>query len=409
MILQTTVGRRLLYLAALALACSRFAAAENVPIPPPYASLALGFDQACVIHNTVSGAEVTAQQVLCWGNNLTGQLGYPAGYDEDNMGNNPPSSPPVPAAVQGLTGFATQLTAGNGFTCALMDGQSAQAAVQCWGWNHYQTLGLNYPGDGTWQPQTIDQPSNFVPSELTQIAAGEDFVCELYGGQVYCWGSNDSQQLGPNATSVVGDGTSGFPNLVSLPRAATAISAGGAHACALVEPVLAGLPLDVFCWGSNSVGQLGSASTGKPAMVSGTLGINVVQVSAGDDYTCALVATGSEYCWGNDLGGEIGTYTNENGAGVVPIPTLTNFPASDGPIAALSTGSEATGNCNTSSTVEGLFCWALYATATAPSQPPWKQRPTLAGWMVTCGLVSRCRPQWDMDLPAPSLPPGMNL
>jgi hypothetical protein len=371
MILQRTVARRLLGLAAmvLALACPRFAAADEILVPPTYASLALGFDQACVIHNTVSGSQVTAQQVLCWGNNLSGQLGYPAGYDEDNMGNNPPTSPPVPAPVQGLSGFATQLSAGNGFTCALIEGQTAQSAVQCWGWNYYQTLGLNYLGDGTWQPQTIDQPSNFVPTELTQISAGEDFVCELYGGHVYCWGSNDWQQLGPTATSLVGLGTSGFPNLVNLPRAAVAISAGGAHVCALMAPVLAGANQEVYCWGSNNAGALGSSSTGAPALVSGLASLNVVQVSAGSDYTCALVSGGSEYCWGDALGGETGTYANENGAGVIPIPTITNFPAADGPIAALSTGSEATGNCNTSATVEGLFCWALYADSTVPSDP----------------------------------------
>jgi alpha-tubulin suppressor-like RCC1 family protein len=366
MILQKTVVKRLLLLAALALALSRFAPAQSAT----YASLALGYDQACVIQSTVNVTGLAVPQVLCWGNNQTGQLGYPVGYGQDNIGNNPPSSPPVPAPVQGLSGSATQLTAGNGFTCALMNGQTAQAAVQCWGWNYYETLGVNYPGDGTWQPQTIDQPSNFVPTELTQVSAGEDFVCELDAGQVYCWGSNDSQQLGPTATSVVGPGTSGFPNLVSLPRAASAISAGGAHACALVEPFLAGLTPDVYCWGSNTRAQLGSASTGNPTVVTGLLGLNVIQVSAGDDYTCALVATGSEYCWGDALGGETGTYANENGAGVIPTPTVTNFPASDGPIAALSKGSDALGNCNTSTSVEGLFCWAgPYPDEIVPSDP----------------------------------------
>jgi alpha-tubulin suppressor-like RCC1 family protein len=98
------------------------------------------------------------------------------------------------------------------------------------------------------------------------------------------------------------------------PTGVLQVSAGRNHACAL----LAGGT--VTCWGENFYGQLGNATnTGNtaddstsanptPTAVAGLTG--VTQIAAGAWHTCALLATGIVTCWGSNLYGQLGNATN---------------------------------------------------------------------------------------------------
>jgi len=90
--------------------------------------------------------------------------------------------------------------------------------------------------------------------------------------------------------------------------AVTAISAGAAHACALL------LSGDVLCWGADDKAQIlgpgdaGSCAQG-PCRVSPTFiaGLpRAVQISAGGDQTCAVDADGGVWCWGSNQGAGLG-------------------------------------------------------------------------------------------------------
>jgi hypothetical protein len=78
-----------------------------------------------------------------------------------------------------------------------------------------------------------------------------------------------------------------------LETGVTAISAGEAHTCALVQD-------QVICWGQNTYGQVGSgtkSATSGPVKVRG-LPPGVQAIAAGSGHTCALV-DGKPWCWGN--------------------------------------------------------------------------------------------------------------
>ena len=68
----------------------------------------------------------------------------------------------------------------------------------------------------------------------------------------YCWGYNNYKQLGDNSTA-----SSSIPVSVDLPSTlqAVAIVAGYAHTCVLTAMD------EVYCWGYNSVGNLGDGTT----------------------------------------------------------------------------------------------------------------------------------------------------
>ena len=78
-------------------------------------------------------------------------------------------------------------------------------------------------------------------------------------------------------------------------RTAVAISAGGAHTCAVLDNG------KLRCWGNGGSGQLGRGNTEDvgdnetPGSVPAVdLGFNrsAVDVSAGDEHTCAILNTG---------------------------------------------------------------------------------------------------------------------
>ncbi len=189
-----------------------------------------------------------------------------------------------------------EVAAGDEHTCALDD----TGEVYCWGANESGQLGDNSTAERT-QPAAAG--IELGAAGATAVDAGDDFSCAVSADQVYCWGANEYGQLGDGSTE---------PSLVPLPvaleGAATSVALGTEHACAIV---MEGDEVVVRCWGRNDGGQLGDGTTeSSPAPVRVDLEGTPLEIAAGERHTCARVQEGGidqVYCWGSDVDGRLGS------------------------------------------------------------------------------------------------------
>jgi alpha-tubulin suppressor-like RCC1 family protein len=144
-------------------------------------------------------------------------------------------------------------------------------------------------------PKRMNEPQ----LSFTTISAGGDFACGVTTDRLlYCWGNDEVGQIGNGL-----DGAGTTPKLATVKSERfTTVSAGLHHACAL------NLNGRVFCWGSDSDGQLGDDRTihsTTPIPVADST-LRFTMISAGDNHTCGLSNTGAAYCWGRGEEGQIG-------------------------------------------------------------------------------------------------------
>lgn len=170
-------------------------------------------------------------------------------------------------------------------------------SLSCWGANSEGQL-----GDTTKVARSLPvEVANSRYFGFVAVAAGSRHTCALRtDGQVMCWGKSSLGQLGDGFVEALT-----FP--VSVARGvgdAVAITAGGDHSCALLATST------VFCWGDNRSGQLGIGTTGFERFPVQVLRLSdVVSVSAGLQHTCALRVNGTVSCWGSNSFGALGTGT----------------------------------------------------------------------------------------------------
>jgi alpha-tubulin suppressor-like RCC1 family protein len=267
-------------------------------VPPVY--LTVGVTQPFVVSSIVTGYQHTCAisngDVYCWGQNALGQV----------KPNDPSRYWMLPQLVP-LGVKVTALSSENDHTCAISNENPPQG--YCWGDNSSGQLGVVVPGSGPVRVAVADG--------LASVTAGSSHTCGLTpAGVAYCWGDDSYGQLGTGgifSCFITGDGvvsTCPGPQPVKTDLRFASLAAGISHTCGLVGA-------QMYCWGLDDGGQLGSSAARLcteqdyyygtysvpcavlPQVVSGAPGF--AAIAAGYE-TCALAVDGSVNCFASPMG-----------------------------------------------------------------------------------------------------------
>ena len=200
---------------------------------------------------------------------------------------------------------ALSISSGSSETCAVL----RHHETRCWGENESGELGIGTQEYSTYPPTTTIPT---LPTAKTLTAGGNSTCGISQEGQLYCWGATTWGQLG------IGDVSDQYqltPAPVRLPALAKKVATAnfGTHACAIVQGG------DLYCWGTNDMGQLGVGNytdTTAPTVPAAIGDHNVVDVAVGYGLTCALQKNGKVKCWGSNLTDPSGAKTNVPGKAI---------------------------------------------------------------------------------------------
>ena len=232
------------------------------------ARLAAGDGFACAI--------TASRNVYCWGEGGRGELGQPL------------ASSAVPVRVLGPEGVSG-LSAGSHHACAW-----SPREAWCWGANDHGQLGAGdaAPHESAVRVTQLGEP----PYQLRMVASGGRHTCALLdagaGARVRCWGADDAGQLDGSSSGVLA--------AVAAERAvpdAVSLGAGDDHTCVSHADERA------TCWGRDVEDQCGpdGAAAGERRAVGAIVG--------GRAHTCFMDVYGV-LCRGDNSVGQMGTNTS---------------------------------------------------------------------------------------------------
>ncbi len=261
----------------------------------PYPILGLGVSRQIALGDGYGCALGSDEKVRCWGNNNYGQLGR----DPSVL-----LRATTPLEVPGMTGVKS-IAAGINHTCALkMDG-----SLYCWGNNQDGKI-----GNGNTNTQVTPFQVNLA-EKMIDVAASKYNTCAIVDvtRSVYCWGNNMVGQVGIGYSSY---DPILLPQRVSI-TSVKKITMDEGHVCAVT------IANNVLCWGGNYAGELGydpkldqypnPGSLNKDDIIIPipvNLGAGqVLDVSAGHQFTCYVMIGGGVRCVGSN-NGSLGTLGN---------------------------------------------------------------------------------------------------
>src|SRR5690554_2685964 len=169
-------------------------------------------------------------QVQCWGDSDNGKLGHTESTEQ---------------VVTGIDKALLVSSKGN-HSCALLN----NGRVECWGFNLNGQI-----GNGLGDLNSVLTPNRVRNlSQVISLSSGEHYNCAAtVAGQVLCWGNNQYGQLGyiPRSNRPDVRPFSPRPEIVVGISTVKEVSVSQSHSCARLKNN------DIYCWGKNDSGQLG--------------------------------------------------------------------------------------------------------------------------------------------------------
>jgi alpha-tubulin suppressor-like RCC1 family protein len=148
-----------------------------------------------------------------------------------------------------------------------------------------------------------------VPVEVTvgngwsTISAAQSVTsaswCGVKFGELHCWGTNESGQLGNGAT---GGGT-GWARRIGTLIGWQSVSISSSHTCGLRYG-------EIYCWGTNGFGMVGDGTT-MQRLSPTALGETAFRIRTQTSRSCAI-RDGELFCWGRNGSGQLDNQTEEN-------------------------------------------------------------------------------------------------
>jgi alpha-tubulin suppressor-like RCC1 family protein len=253
----------------------------QVPIPNRITTPSRIGKHAVAVGTSAYAAIDTEGQVWTWGANWNGRLG-----------DGTTASRYIPARVRKSANPGDYLTgvvsiAGGGGTMAAID---ADGKVWTWGAGANGALGNGFTQDSVYPVQVLQDDNHNGTTPLvgvSQVACGSSGFCIALAryAQVLGWGSNEFSQLGIAPGGALSIAT---PITVGAEFPVNAIAVGSAHVIARASDG------NVYGWGYNGRGQLGTGSTGVAqfppvAMNPGPDGMNDINdLAAGGNFSVMI-------------------------------------------------------------------------------------------------------------------------
>ncbi|XP_006000619.1 RCC1 and BTB domain-containing protein 1 isoform X1 [Latimeria chalumnae] len=177
--------------------------------------------------------------------------------------------------------------------------------LYAWGHNGYSQLGNGTTNQGL---TPVQISANLIMKKVTEVACGSHHSLALTSdGEVFSWGYNNCGQVGSGSTA-----NQPTPRRVTnclQNKVVVSIACGQTSSMAIIDNG------EVFGWGYNGNGQLGLGNNGNqltPCRLAALQGACILQIACGYAHTLALTYEGLLYAWGSNTYGQLGTGNKSN-------------------------------------------------------------------------------------------------
>ncbi len=284
-------------------------------------------------------------------------------------------------------------------SCAIKAG-----VLWCWGVNNWGQLG-NGTTSSSEKPVQVSSVS--TGSQWVAVATGYLHTCAIRDtGEMYCWGVGNSGELGNSLIETDSTKTRSSPILVDTPAGIlvdltdpanskvnwTQVVAGSAFTCGIHSNSLAQGQL--FCWGNNNLGSLGSTDqttalgvefVPQAVFLGADLENNWVGVTASPVHTCGIRQKLNEttlWCWGYGTSGQLGNGLYQSSLIPSQVMSTQGSTIPDNDWIDVAAGREHSCGIRADST---LWCWGINSNGTLgnPSQPSSQLAPIQEGSFAT--------------------------